>query len=167
MEITASAVKEVRTKTSAGMLDCKKALEDSKGNVDAAIEALRQKGLAMAEKRSERAVGEGVVLSYIHHNQRIGALVELNCETDFVARTEDFSNLAHDIAIQIVGACPLYLSEADRPEDCELSVAESCLLAQPFIKDPSKTISDLITEAIARTGENIKVGKFSRIELGA
>lgn len=166
MTITASAVKEVRTKTSAGMLDCKKALEDNNGDVAAAIEALRQKGLAMAEKRAERAVGEGVVLSYIHHNQRIGALIELNCETDFVARTEDFSNLAHDIAIQIVGARPLYVSEDDRPEDCELSVAESCLLAQPFIKDPSKTIADLITEAIARTGENIRVGRFSRIELG-
>jgi len=166
MDITASAVKEVRTKTSAGMLDCKKALVDSNGDVTGAIEALRQKGLAMADKRAERAVGEGVVLSYIHHNQRVGALVELNCETDFVARTEDFSNLAHDIAIQIVGASPLYVSEQDRPEDCELPLVESCLLAQPFIKDPSKTVSDLITEAIARTGENIRVGRFSRIELG-
>ena len=166
MEISASAVKEVRTRTSAGMLDCKKALLGCNGDVAGAIEALRQKGLAMAHKRAERTVGEGVVLSYIHHNQRVGSLVELNCETDFVARTDDFSQLARDIAIQIVGASPLYLSEADRPEDCELTVAEACLLAQPFLKDPSKTIADLITEAIARTGENIRIGKFSRIELG-
>ena len=166
MDISASAVKEVRTRTSAGMLDCKKALLDCNGDIDGAIEALRKKGLAMAGKRSERTVGEGIVASYVHHNNRIGALVELNCETDFVARTDDFRKLAYDIAMQVVGATPQYLSEDERPVDCEASVAEACLLSQPFIKDPSKRVCDLITEAIARTGENIRVGRFARIELG-
>ena len=166
MEISASAVKEVRTRTSAGMLDCKKALVDCCGDIDGAVGSLRSKGLAMAVKRAERAVGEGVVATYVHHNCRIGALVELNCETDFVARTDDFRRLAYDIAMQVVGANPLYLSEEERPDDCEASVAEACLLSQPFIKDPSKTVCDLINETIARTGENIKVGRFARIELG-
>ena len=166
MDISASAVKEVRTRTSAGMLACKKALVDCCGDIDGAVGALRKKGLAMAEKRAERAVGEGVVATYVHHNRRIGALVELNCETDFVARTDDFRKLAYDIAMQVAGATPRYLSEEERPDDCEASVAETCLLSQPFIKDPSKTVCDLITEAIARTGENIKVGRFARIELG-
>jgi len=166
MEVTVEAVKEVRTKTNAGMLDCKKALEQCSGDIAGAIEALRQKGFAMAEKRAERVAGEGIVASYVHHNNRVGALGELNCETDFVARTDDFRRLAYDIAMHVVGASPLYLAPEDRPADCQMSAEESCLLSQPFIKDPSKTIADLITEAIARTGENIKIGKFARVQLG-
>jgi len=166
MDISASTVKEVRTRTSAGVLDCKKALVDCNGDIDGAVDALRKKGLAMAAKRAERAVGEGIIATYVHHNSRIGALVELNCETDFVARTDDFRKLAYDIAMQVVGATPQFLSEDDRPVDCEVSVAEACLLSQPFIKDPSKRVCDLITEAIARTGENIRVGRFVRMELG-
>lgn len=166
MDISASTVKEVRTRTSAGVLDCKKALVDCSGDIDGAVAALRKKGLAKAAKRAERTVGEGVIATYVHHNGRIGALVELNCETDFVARTDDFQKLAYDIALQVVGLTPLYLTEDERPVDCEASVAEACLLAQPFVKDPSKRVCDLITEAIARTGENIKVGRFARFELG-
>lgn len=166
MDIPVSAVKEVRTKTSAGMLDCRKALEQSAGDVNGAIEALRQKGFAAAEKRATRAVGEGVVASYVHHNSRVGALVELNCETDFVARTEDFRRLAYDIAMHVVASRPSYLCKDDMPVDCESSAEEVCLLAQPYVKDPSKTVGDLVTESIATTGENIKIGKFARIEVG-
>jgi len=166
MDIPASAVKEVRAKTNAGMLDCRKALERSNGDINGAIEALRQKGFAMAEKRASRSVGEGVVAAYMHHNNRVGALVELNCETDFVARTEDFKRLAYDIAMHVVASSPAYMCKEDMPVDCELAPEEACLLAQPFVKDPSKTIADLLTESIARTGENIKIGKFARIELG-
>lgn len=166
MEIPVSAVKEVRTKTNAGMLDCRKALEQSDGDVNGAIEALRQKGFAMAEKRATRSVGEGIVAAYVHHNNRVGAMVELNCETDFVARTEDFKRLAYDIAMHVVASKPLYMCKDDMPADCELSPEEACLMSQPFVKEPSKTIADLITESIARTGENIKIGHFSRIELG-
>lgn len=167
MDITVEAVKEVRNRTSAGMLDCKKALEQCGGNVTDAIEALRQKGYAEAQKRAERTVSEGVVGAYIHHNSRIAALVELNCETDFVARTDDFRLLANDIAMHVAASGPLCLSEEDMPSDCPLLPAEACLLLQPYVRDPSRSINDIITEAIARTGENIKIGKFSRIEVGA
>jgi len=166
MDIPVSAVKEVRTKTNAGMLDCRKALEQSKGDVDGAIEALRQKGFAMAEKRAERAVGEGIVAAYVHHNNRVAALVELNCETDFVARTEEFKELAHNLALQIAAMSARYTSPEELPPDSDLDSKEACLLLQPFIKDPSKTIQDIITETVARLGENIKVGRFSRFELG-
>ena len=166
MGTTVNAVKEVRLKTGAGMLDCKKAVEQCDGDVARAIESLKEKGLAMASKRSERAVGEGVIASYLHHNSRVGALVELNCETDFVARNDDFKQVAYDIAMHVVASSPVYLCEEDMPADCELAAAEACLLSQPFVKDPSKSISDLITEVIARTGENVKVGRFSRIEVG-
>ncbi|HHE41102.1 MAG TPA: translation elongation factor Ts [Dehalococcoidia bacterium] len=166
MDITVEAVKEVRKRTSAGMLDCKKALEQCGGNITEAIEALRQKGYAEAQKRAERVVSEGIIGAYIHHNSRIAALVELNCETDFVARTDDFRQLANDIAMQIAATGPVCVSEEDMPPDCSLLPDEACLLLQPYVKDPSRSISDIITDAIARTGENIKIGKFSRIEVG-
>ncbi len=166
MDIPASAVKEVRIQTNAGMLDCRKALEQCNGDIKGAVEALRQKGFAMAEKRASRAVGEGVVAAYMHHNNKVGALVELNCETDFVARNEDFRRLAYDIAMHIVASRPLYMCKEDVPADCEFTAEEVCLLAQPYVKDPSKTIADLVTETIAKTGENIKIGKFARVEVG-
>lgn len=167
MNIPATAVKEVREKTNAGVLDCRKALEQCNGDIAQAIDALRQKGFAMAEKRASRAVGEGIVAAYLHHNSKVGALVELNCETDFVARNEDFKRLAYDIAMHVVASRPVYLCKEDLPADCELPAEEACLLAQPYVRDPSKSIADLITEAIAKTGENIKIGKFSRIEVGS
>ncbi len=166
MEISVEAVKEVRAQTSAGMLDCKKALQQASGDVNGAIEALRQKGFAMAEKRASRAVSEGVVAAYLHHNNRVGALVELNCETDFVARTEEFRRLAYDIAMHVVAASPSYLSPDEFSADCNGSPEDICLLAQPYVRDPSKTVADVITETIARTGENIRIGRFARIEVG-
>jgi elongation factor Ts len=166
MDYTVDSVKEVRNRTSAGMLDCKKALQDCGGNIEQAIEALRQKGYAQAQKRAEREVREGVIGSYMHHNHRIAALVEVNCETDFVARNPDFRQMANDIAMHVAAAGPLCLTEEDMPSDCQLTPPEVCLLLQPYVRDPARSINDIITDFIARTGENIKIGKFSRIEVG-
>lgn len=166
MQIPAETVKELRDKCGAGVMDCRNALIESEGNIDKAFEALQAKGFQKAAKKAERATGQGLVEAYVHTGGRVGAIIELNCETDFVARTDEFKELAHDIAMQVAAMCPLYLSENDRPTDCEAEAESACLLSQPFIKDPSKSINDLITEVIARTGENIRLKRFARFELG-
>ena len=155
-EISVDQIRELREATGAGIMDCKRALEDTGGDVARAIEALREKGIASAAKRSQREANEGVIESYVHSGSRIGALVELNCETDFVARTEEFRTLAHDLAMQVAAMDPGNLSGDD----------ESGLLGQAFIKDPSRTIQDLVTEATAKTGENVRVRRFIRFALG-
>ncbi|MBP8613377.1 MAG: translation elongation factor Ts [Firmicutes bacterium] len=195
-EITVEMIKELRSRTGAGMMDCKRALEDADGNVDKAVDVLRKKGLALAAKKAGRSAKEGMITSYIHHNRRVGVLLELNCETDFVARTDQFEELAKDIAMHIAMANPQYVSKADVPQEVvdhessierEKALAEGkpeqivdrvvegrisklyeniCLLEQPFIKDNSKTVADLINEAIALLGENIVVGRFARFEVG-
>ena len=194
--ITANQVKELREKTGAGMMDCKKALEETGGDIEKAVDLLRKKGLAEAAKKAGRTAKEGIVTSYIHHNRRVGVLLELNCETDFVARTDQFEQLAKDIAMHIAMANPQYVSRNEVPEEViehektierEKAEAEGkpeqviekivegkisklyeniCLLEQPFIKDNSKTIGDLINEAIVLLGENIVVGRFARFEVG-
>jgi elongation factor Ts len=166
MGIPASAVKELRDLTGVGMLDCKKALEETKGDLERAKEILRQQGVAFAEKKASRETREGTVDAYLHSNARLGALVELNCETDFVARTDVFRELTHDLAMQVAAADPQYVSPDDIPDDVDGNPQELCLLAQPFIKDPSRTVQDLINEAIANTGENIRVHRFARFQLG-
>ncbi|MGI2335701.1 MAG: translation elongation factor Ts [Dehalogenimonas sp.] len=166
MQISAETVKELREKCGAGVMDCRNALIESEGNLDKAFEALQAKGFQKAAKKAERVTGQGLIEAYVHTGGRVGALVELNCETDFVARTEEFKKLAHEVAMQVAAMCPVYLSEADRPEDCEEDASSVCLLSQAYIKDPSKSINDLITEVIARTGENIRLKRFSRFELG-
>ncbi len=166
MAFSASDVKELRDLTGAGMMDCKKALEDAGGDFEKAKEILRQKGITVAAKRAERATAEGVIESYMHHNKRLGALVELNCETDFVGRTDDFRTLAQKIALQVAGAGPLYLSKEDIPAGSDDDPKQVCLLEQPFIQDESRTMQELINEAIAKTGENIRVRRFARFELG-
>jgi elongation factor Ts len=166
MGIPASAVKELRDLTGAGMLDCKKALEEAKGDLDRAKEILRQQGIAIAEKRASRETQEGVVDAYLHPDGRLGALVELNCETDFVARTDVFLELTHHLAMQVAATDPQYVSPDDMPPDVDGNPQELCLLDQPFIKDPSRTVQDLINEAIAKTGENIRVHRFARFQLG-
>lgn len=143
-------IQMLRDRTGLGVMDLKKALEESDGDENKALEILQKKGVAVAEKRAEKATKQGVVASYAH-GLRIGAILELNCETDFVAKTDDFKNLAKDLVMQVASM---------EPKDSDE------LLAQPFIKEPSKTIKDLITEIVGKTGENIRVGKFSRIELG-
>jgi elongation factor Ts len=164
--VPAALVKELRDRTGAGVMDCKAALEEASGDLDRAAEILQAKGIADAEKRAGRETGQGVIECYIHGGGRLGAMVEVNCETDFVARTDDFKQLARDLAMQVVAYSPLSISEEDLPEGAEGDPKELCLLRQPFVKDESRTIDDLIKDVIAKTGENIRVRRFERYELG-
>ena len=166
MDISTESVKKLREVTGAGIMDCKRALQKAEGNVDRAVELLREQGIARAEKKSERVASQGVVDSYIHGGGRIGALVEVNCETDFVARTEEFRQLVHDIAMQIAAQNPLYVSEDEIPEGEQVDVEQVVLLRQPFIKNSSLTIGQMVTNAVAKIGENIRIRRFSRFELG-
>jgi elongation factor Ts len=148
------------------MLDCKKALDEADGDFDKAKEILKQKGVDIAQKRGGRTTGEGVIHSYIHHNNRLGVLVEINCETDFVARTEDFQALAQKLGVHIAGAAPLYVTAEDIPAGEDADPKEVALLSQPYVQDPEVTIEELVKEAIAKTGENIRVSRFARFQLG-
>jgi len=195
-EISAKMVQELREKTGAGMMDCKKTLAEAGGDMAKAEELLRKKGLAQAAKKATRAATEGAVASYIHMGGKIGVLVEVNCETDFVARTDGFQTLVKDLAMQIAAASPLYVKreevpapvvakeieiakhvarEQKKPEamldkiatgKMEKYYAETCLLEQPFVKDDKKKIQDVLNEAIAKLGENIQVRRFARFVLG-
>ncbi|MGE5619101.1 MAG: translation elongation factor Ts [Sphingomonadaceae bacterium] len=165
-EITTAMVKQLREATGAGVMDAKRALEAAGGDMAKATEILKEQGLARAAKKAERKASQGLVDAYIHAGGRIGTLVEVNCETDFVARTDDFKKLVHDIAMQIAATNPRVVgNEADI--DLEQIPAEEVLLKQPFIKDPSVTIEDLVKDHIARIGENIVIRRFARFELGA
>ena len=164
--ISADLVKELRERTGAGVMECKRALEEAGGNLERAAAVLQERGIAMAEKKAHRETSQGMVECYIHAGGRLGAMVEVNCETDFVARTEDFKRLARDLAMQIVASSPAFVSEEDLPEGAEGDPEELCLIRQPFIKDESRTVGDLIKEVIAKTGENIRVRRFTRFELG-
>ena len=200
MEVTATSIKDLRERTGAGMADCKKALTETSGDMDKAIDYLRAKGLAKAAKKAGREATEGAVVSYIHQNGRIGVLVEVNCETDFVARNEDFVGFTKDVAMQIAAMAPQFVRKEEVPADAveaEKAVLiakakedpkmagkpdamlakitegqvtkwmkEICLLDQPFVKDDSKTIDQLLQALIAKIGENIKIRRFVRFELG-
>lgn len=163
MEITADQVKSLRDRTGAGVMACKRALTEAGGNVERAIEILRERGFAQVAKRADRVATEGVIEAYVHAGGRIGVLVEVNCESDFVARTPEFRTLAHEIALQIAAMNPPSISREQGVEGAE----GTPLLEQPFIRDPSRTIGDLIRETAAKTGENIVVRRFTRYELGA
>lgn len=164
--VTTSDIKRLREETGAGVMDAKRALEEASGDFDEARKLVRQQGIAAAVKRSERETSQGVIEAYIHGQGRIGALVEVQCETDFVARTDTFKQLAKDIAMQVAAMNPLGLTPEDVPEDVSGNREEYALLKQSFIREPSQTIEDLVQTAIGQTGENIKIGKFSRFELG-
>jgi len=196
LEITAAMVKELRQVTGAGVLDCRKALEVSAGDFESAVAALREKGLAEAAKRAGREASDGRVEAYVHPGNRIAVLLELNCETDFVARTDDFKTLAHDLALHIAFAAPRYLTreqvpgevverersdyraqavEEGKPEHIvdriiegrlEKFFQQACLMEQPFVKDEEKTVQELITDAIAKLGENVVMRRFVRYQLG-
>ncbi len=195
-EITTALIKELREKTGAGVLDCKKVLEETKGDLEGAARLLRKRGLSIAAKKAGREAKDGLVAAYIHAGGRLGALVEVNCETDFVARTEEFQRLAHDLAMQVAATNPRYLRSEDIPPEgveerrkaylsegemegkpehikerivqgkLEQYYDEICLLRQPFIKDEGLRVQDLITQSIAKLGENIMVRRFARFELG-
>ncbi|MDK2798549.1 MAG: elongation factor Ts [Clostridiales bacterium] len=194
--VTAQSVKELRERTGAGMMDCKKALAEANGDMEKAIELLREKGLAAAAKKAGRIAAEGLVDAYIHGDGRIGVLVEVNSETDFVAKNEEFKNFVKDVAMQIAAANPQYVRREEVPEEVikkekeilraqalnegkpekivekmvegriEKFYKEVCLLEQPFIKDPDITIQDLLTEKIAKIGENLNIRRFARFEKG-
>ena len=167
MEVSVESVKALREETGAGIMDCKRALEQSEGDMTKAHDILRDMGIASAAKKSSRATNEGLVESYIHSGGRIGVLLEVNCETDFVARTSEFQELAHSLAMQVAAMAPLHVDFDDLPEDEGEEVSQdSCLMQQAFIRDPSKTIQDLVKEAVGKLGENIKVRRFIRFSLG-
>ena len=166
MEPTVSDIKTLRDQTGAGIMDCKNALRDTEGDTDKAAEILKRKGIDTATKKSSRDTSEGVVDSYIHSGDRIGALVEINCETDFVARTTEVKELTHNLAMQVAAMSPRYVSKEDIPEDDDSLSKDICLVEQPYIKDPSITIGEMVRETIARVGENIRVRRFSRFAIG-
>ena len=164
--VSAAEVAALREKSGAGVMDCKRALEEAEGDIDRAIQVLRERGVMLAEKRAARETSQGLVECYLHAGGRIGAMVEVNCGTDFVARTDLFKVLAHDLAMQIAATNPLSVSEDDLPSGAEGNPKELCLLRQPFIKDDSRTVNEVVRDVIAQTGENIRVSRFSRFELG-
>jgi elongation factor Ts len=166
VDIPTSLVKELRERTAAGVLDCKNALEEASGDIDRAIQILKERGAAIAEKKVHRVTSQGLVECYLHAGGRIAAMVEVNCETDFVARTDAFKTLAHDLAMQVAATGPLALDEDDLPADAEGEPENLCLLRQPFIKDPARVVQQVVQDAIATTGENIRVRRFARFELG-
>lgn len=166
MEITTQMIKELREKSGAGIMDCRSALVSNEGDMEKALDYLKEKGLLKAQKKAQRATEQGLIEAYVHTAGRIGALIELNCETDFVARTDEFKELAHCLAMQVAALAPRYVSEEDVPKGEEIVPEEACLLLQPYIKDPTRVIKDIITETIAKVGENIRVRRFSRYELG-
>ena len=166
MTITTADIKALRELTGAGIMDSKRALEEAGGDIKRAQDILREKGIASAAKKSDRETEQGVIESYIHSGGRIGAMIEANCETDFVARTEDFKALAHDIAMQVAAMNPRFIDESEIPDGEDVDPQESCLLQQPFIKDPGMTIDELIKELIGKLGENIRIRRFSRFSLG-
>ena len=165
--VTTDDIKRLREETGAGVMDSKRALEEAAGNFDKARELIREQGIAAAAKRADRATSEGLIESYIHGAGRIGALVEIQCETDFVARTDTFKELARDVAMHIAAMNPLALVAEDVPTDAPGKPEDQALLTQSFIKDNSQTIGDLVQAAIGQTGENIRVARFSRFELGS
>jgi elongation factor Ts len=167
LEISAADVKSLREKTGAGVMACKRALTETQGDVGKAEELLRQQGLASAEKKANRVASQGIIDCYLHAGGRIGAMIEVNCETDFVARTPEFRALVHDLAMQVAATNPTYVRPEDIPEGVEVEPKEACLVLQPFIKEPSQTVQDVIVSAIAKVGENIRVRRFSRFELGS
>lgn len=196
MAVSTEVIKELREKTNAGVLDCRKALEETGGDIEKAMTLLKERGIAAAEKRADRATNNGILDLYNHGDGRVGVMVEVNCETDFVARTEEFRNFAHEIALQIAAGSPRWLTAEDVPEDVleeERSIAkkraendgkpenviprivegriekfldENCLLRQAYIRDDSKTIEEMLKETIASTGENITIRRFERWTLG-
>lgn len=195
-QISLDLIKQLRDRTAAGFSDCKKALEEAGGDIEKAVDILRKKGLAIAAKRAGKETKEGIIEAYIHANKKIGVLVEINCETDFVARTPDFQEFAHNVAMQIAATSPLCVSREEMPQDVlerekriyeeqlreqgkpenvipkilegklEKFYKESVLLEQPYIKNPEITIQDLLNELIAKTGEKIVIKRFARFQIG-
>ena len=148
-------------------MECRNALLEVSGDVKKALQILKERGLLKAQKRADRVTAQGLVEAYIHTGGRIGALIEVNCETDFVARTDEFKGLAHELALQVAALSPQFVSEEEIPEGANVEPQAACLLLQPYIRDPGKTVRDVIVETMAKIGENIRVRRFARFELGS
>ncbi|MFC1900622.1 elongation factor Ts [Chloroflexota bacterium] len=166
MEIATDKLKALREQTGAGIMACRNALVEAEANMEKALEILKEQSLFIVEKKKERATSQGLVEAYVHPGGRIGAMVEVNCETDFVARTDEFKELAHNLAMQVAAMGPIHISADDIPEGEELEAETVCLLHQAYIRDPNLTIRDVINEIVAKMGENIRVSRFTRFELG-
>jgi elongation factor Ts len=166
LEISTARIKELRDKSGAGVMACRTALLEAEGDVEKALQILKEKGILKAQKKTERAANQGLVEAYIHTGGRIGALVEINCETDFVARTGEFKELAHNLAMQVVAMPPQFITQDEASVESDIEFETACLLLQPYIKDPTKTVQDVVLETITKVGENIKVSRFARFELG-
>ena len=167
LEISTASIKELRDQCGAGIMDCRNALLEAKGDIEKALQTLKEKGILKAAKKAERATTEGLIEAYVHTGGRIGTIIELNCETDFVARTDEFKGLAHNLAMQVAAMCPRFISTEEVPEGADIEPETACLLLQPYIKDPDKTVQDVIMETIAKVGENIRLRRFARFELGS
>jgi len=168
LNITTSNIKELRDRCGAGIMDCRKALVEGEGDTEKALQILKQQGLLRAKKKAERATTQGIIETYIHAGGRIGAMVKVNCETDFVARTNEFKELAHHLAMQVAAMNPQFISREDVPEDNnDIDPEVACLLLQSDIKCPDRSIQETIDETIAKVGENIKVSQFARFEIGS
>ena len=166
MEISIEMIKELREQCGAGIMECRNALLEVEGDISKALQILKEKGFLKAEKKAGRATTQGLIEAYIHTGGRIGTMVEVNCETDFVARTDEFKELAHNLAMQVAALSPQFIAKEEIPEGTDIEPQAACLLLQPYIRDPGKTVRDVIVETIAKVGENIKVSRFARFELG-
>ncbi|MBI2831040.1 MAG: elongation factor Ts [Chloroflexi bacterium] len=166
MKVSTAQVKALRERSGAGVMECRGALIEAAGDMDKAVDLLKQKCLYIVEKTANRTAKQGLIEAYVHTGGRIGALVEVNCESDFVARTGEFKEMAHNIAMQVAAMAPRFISDKEIPEGEKIEPEQVCLLRQPFIKDPTRTIQDIVNEVIGKVGENIKISRFSRFELG-
>ena len=166
MAVDVQLVRNLRDQTGAGIMDCKDALENSGGDMEKAIQALREKGVASATKRVGKDTNEGIIETYLHTGGRVGAMVELGCETDFVARTEEFQKLAHDICMQIAAMGPVYINEDEIEDGDDRPPAQTALMLQPYIKNSSSSVGEMIKELASKVGENIRVVRFSRLAVG-
>jgi elongation factor Ts len=166
LEVPTEKLKELREQTGAGIMACRNALVQAEADMEKALEILKEQSLFIVEKKKERVTSQGLVEAYIHPGGRIGSMIELNCETDFVARTDEFKGLAHNLAMQVAAMAPKYVSAEDIPEGEDPDTGTVCLLSQAYIRDPNLTILDIINEAVAKVGENIKITRFARYEIG-
>jgi elongation factor Ts len=166
LKISTESVKELREQSGAGIMACRNALLETEGDMEKALQILKERSLFIAEKKKERTVSQGLIEAYIHAGGRIGAMVEVNCETDFAAQTDEFKELAHNLSMQVAAMAPRYISLKDIPEGVDIEEAQAdCLLLQPFIKDPNMTIQDIINETISKVRENIRVNRIARFAL--
>ena len=166
MKIPTDRVKELREQSGAGIMECRNALLETEGDMEKALQVLKQRSLFKVEQKRKRSALQGLIEAYIHTGGRIGAMVEVNCETDFTARTDEFKELAHHLAMQVAAMPPQFISQEEVPEGADIEAQADCLLQQPYIKDTNMTVQDIINETIAKVGENIKVGRFARFEIG-